>query len=224
MERSAPGRCLSTPPGAPPPPPFPTGSTVFDSSSSQASASRGPSTPRWGLPGTQRAASGRGKWDLEDPPVQVRLLVGRGIVGEPEARVGHLPVRHLPCPRAPGARRSTNSPRRPRTAPSGAKSTVSGRWSAKASRRIRFSIPPAGILAAGSIDMATSRNSLSRKGTRASTPPRRGRLVRAQTVELVQPVELAHGLLVEGAGVGGAVEVQVAARRPRPPLRRTAPS
>ena len=41
--------------------------------------------------------------------------------------------------------------------------------------------------------------------------PRGRRLVRAQTVELVQPVELADGLLVEGAGVGGAVEVKVAA-------------
>ena len=49
------------------------------------------------------------------------------------------------------------------------------------------------------------------EGNAGLDAPRGHRLVRAQAVELVQTVELAHGLFVEGAGVGGAVEVQVAA-------------
>ena len=49
--------------------------------------------------------------------------------------------------------------------------TLSGNISAKASRTIRFSISfPGHILAFGFRFMATSRNSLSRKGTRPSTP------------------------------------------------------
>ena len=72
--------------------------------------------------------------------------------------------------------------------------------------------------------MATSRNALSRKGTRASSPQamvdlyirkmrvRRGHelaLVGPETVRSVQVLDAPDAFLVEGLWVGGRVEIQI---------------